>query len=378
MVKSSVKKIEKTKSGLRILLLVGYSSGPSGVWQRVKDEAKAFTDLGHTVVVFSSNAVKGSPKEEALDFEEIDGFNIRRFPYVKLGGESYMTWNFTKAAILYNPDIIISHCYRHTHSDKAVNIARRLGCKCVCVTHAPFIINRKFPDNIIVGVKDYFSNIYNFDNIVAISKWEVPLIKRLGKLHDKITIIPNPIPDKYFESDIKNGKGILYLGRFHPIKDLTTLVKGVASSKFSKVTFIGSGDLDYVDEVSFVERVERVNVDWDRPIYDIDSKIELFDKHEIFVLSSTREAMPISLVEAMSRGKIVISSRTDGGCELIEDGVNGFLFDIKDYKQLGMILNRIKKMSESEKNKIKEAARVSITDRKMSNVMKSLEKIFQS
>ena len=46
MVKSSITETERarTAKNLRILMLVGYSSGPSGVWQRCKDEAIEFAE----------------------------------------------------------------------------------------------------------------------------------------------------------------------------------------------------------------------------------------------------------------------------------------------------------------------------------------------
>jgi len=384
MVKDGITKIKRTKSKrLKILMLVGYSSGPSGVWQRCKDEAIEFSKQGYQVVIFSSNAVKGKPGEYADEFEELEGpgyhVNIRRFPYFKLGGESYMLWNFKKEAIEYNPKLILTHSYRHTHSDKALKIAKKIGCKVVCVTHAPFVHNRSLPAKMIVAVKDYFSNIDQFDKVIAISKWEVPILKELGTglFCSKIKIIPNPIPDRYYEGPIKQGKGILYLGRYHPIKDLKTLVKGLRASKhYRTATFVGSGEEPEINDIKFSERINRVKIKWNEPVYDIEKKIEIIDNHEIFVLPSLREAMPIALVEAMARGKIVIASKTDGAKELIKHGENGFLFDVSDYEELGELLNKIYKLPENVKKQVRDEARNSMKDRMMSNVMLKWKRVF--
>jgi len=67
-------------------------------------------------------------------------------------------------------------------------------------------------------------------------------------------------------------------------------------------------------------------------------KIELIDDHKIFVLPSIREAMPQALLEALSRGRLVISSDTDGGKELINDMENGFLFKIGDSEHLASLI----------------------------------------
>lgn len=46
---------------------------------------------------------------------------------------------------------------------------------------------------------------------------------------------------------------------------------------------------------------------------------------DIFLLLSNYEGLPVSILEAMSMGIPVIASNVGGVCELIEDGVNGYL-----------------------------------------------------
>lgn len=48
---------------------------------------------------------------------------------------------------------------------------------------------------------------------------------------------------------------------------------------------------------------------------------------DILVLSSLREGLPLTPIEAFSVGRAVIASDIDGTNELIEDGVNGLLYD---------------------------------------------------
>ena len=106
---------------LKILEICPYSSGICGVFTRVFTEAKAFKENGHDVMVFSSNAIKGAKGKAAAE-DEIDGIKIKRFPYIKLGGESFMKWDYQKEAIEYAPDIIIVHNYRHLHTTQALKI----------------------------------------------------------------------------------------------------------------------------------------------------------------------------------------------------------------------------------------------------------------
>jgi glycosyltransferase involved in cell wall biosynthesis len=64
---------------------------------------------------------------------------------------------------------------------------------------------------------------------------------------------------------------------------------------------------------------------------DIWNIIPAFD---IFVLPSRNEGMGRVVVEAMAAGKPVIASRVGGVPDLIEDGVNGYLFTSEDSDQL--------------------------------------------
>ncbi len=51
---------------------------------------------------------------------------------------------------------------------------------------------------------------------------------------------------------------------------------------------------------------------------------------DVFVQSSRREAMAQSTLEAMAAGRAVVSTRTIGADEAIEDGVNGLLVPVED------------------------------------------------
>lgn len=111
---------------MKVLILCNYTKGICGVFQRAKQEAIELEKLGHEVKIFSSNAIKGS-NELASQFDKI-GKNILiiRFPYKKIGGESFMKWEFENEALQYKPDIIICHSYRHLHTTKALKLKKLL------------------------------------------------------------------------------------------------------------------------------------------------------------------------------------------------------------------------------------------------------------
>ncbi|ARK10165.1 glycosyltransferase [Fibrella sp. ES10-3-2-2] len=63
---------------------------------------------------------------------------------------------------------------------------------------------------------------------------------------------------------------------------------------------------------------------------------------DIYVLPSLWEGLSIALLEAMSMGKAIIASKTDGTTELIADGQNGLLIELNDLtRQLVTAIQRL-------------------------------------
>ena len=62
---------------------------------------------------------------------------------------------------------------------------------------------------------------------------------------------------------------------------------------------------------------------------------------DLFILSSRSEGRPNVLVEAMASGLPVIASDISGVSELIDDKVNGFLFESENYSQLAELIVQV-------------------------------------
>lgn len=368
---------------MKILELSNYSEGGCGVWQRVKQEAQALSEKGHQVAVFSSNLIKGSD-ELASPSDEIDDVIIMRFPAKQLGGESYMKWDFEKQALNFNPDIIIAHVYRHPHTIQALDIAKKTGAKVFLVAHAPFIkgnTTRSLFQKLAVKFYDAFigpKKINKFDKVIAITKWEEDYLLALGCKKDKITYLPNGIPEQFFtQKKTMEQNKILFLGRISPVKDLETLITAFSLIKDNKTVLeiVGPSEEDYLEKLN--KLLEKRNLSdrviFTRPIYDLKQKIQKIDSSKIFVLPSKREAMPQALIEAMARKKIVIAANNQGAKDIIRNNENGFLFQIGNAQQLAKLIDESLKNSQS---KLKNQAKQDVEKFSMKILIPNLERLF--
>jgi glycosyltransferase involved in cell wall biosynthesis len=383
---------------MKILELTDFSAGTCGVWTRAKQEAELLSQKRHIVKAFSSNFTKGTNKL-ASKKEKLGKIEIQRFSalmpgkkplHFLPGGESYMFWNFKEAMKeikKYKPNVIIAHSYSHPHTLFALRAAKLTRAKVFLVTHAPFVegdITRSFWGHSARWFFDFFigrNTINKFDKIIAITKWEIPYLEKLGVKKEKIVYIPNGIPDKFFEqkSKTKEENKVLFLGRISPIKDLEVLIKSIPliEDKNTQFEIVGPAEEDYLNKLkSLVNSLGIGNrLFFSKPIYELDEKIKKIDSAKIFVLPSKREAMPQALIEAMSRGKIVISSDNPGSREIISNGKNGFLFPVGDEKTLAKLLDNLLNNNNQNLNKIRKSAIDSVREFNWSKVIKRLEEV---
>ncbi|MAG37895.1 hypothetical protein CMI45_00710 [Candidatus Pacearchaeota archaeon] len=347
---------------MKILELTNFSAGICGVWARVREEAERLSKK-HEVVVFSSNFVKGNGDVRAKPEDRIGKVEIKRFKARKLGGESYMKWDFesVKSAVLeFKPDVIIAHSYRHKHTDFALDIGEKIGAKVFLVTHAPFVENDKTRSLLArIYLRFYYKkvvlkNIKKFNKVIAITKWEIPILEKLGVDKRKIEYIPNGIPELFFsQKKEKEENKILFLGRVAPVKNIETAIKAMrlVEDKKIKLEIVGPAEKDYLKKLTKLVKKHRLEsrIVFSEGIFEIKEKIRKIDSCKIFVLPSKSEAMPQSLIEAMAREKIVIASDNKGAKELVENGKTGHLFRIGNSKELAGKINKVLSAKESEK-----------------------------
>lgn len=190
------------------------------------------------------------------------------------------------------------------------------------------------------------------DAVIALNEtMKRALIEKAGVDQDKIFIVPNGVDTEFFKPGLRcdevntkyvlEGKSVvLFVGRVTHGKGVHTLLEAIRilrdkyGLKDVKTLIVGPLSGSYGDDrpSDYVRRLLE---------YAIKANIEVvftgyLDKEElrylyscshVLVLPSYFEAFPMVLIEAMASGLPVIGSKAGGIVDVVEDGVNGFLFE---------------------------------------------------
>ena len=132
--------------------------------------------------------------------------------------------------------------------------------------------------------------------------------------------------------------------RFARQKDHTTLLKAIALLRERghkpPVQLAGGGKASaqknarkLSEQLQLTDQVEFLGHHKDVP--------GLLMKHQICMLSTHYEGMPLSLIEGMAAGCAIVGSRVVGVQEIIDDGRNGLLAEHADPQSLADALERL-------------------------------------
>lgn len=99
---------------------------------------------------------------------------------------------------------------------------------------------------------------------------------------------------------------------------------------------------------------------------------------DIYLSTSEFEGLPIAMLEAMSCQVPVVATRAGGIGEVIQEGVQGYLTGIDDWKELNGFCQEILKNTKVQKNMGKEARKRVVEDFSMKKMVSELEEVYFS
>ncbi len=160
----------------------------------------------------------------------------------------------------------------------------------------------------------------------------------------KLIVLPNIIdyPEISERQNNANGLTFLFLGLVGKAKGIFDLIEVIVKNKEQyrgkmKLLIGGNGETALLKDLIKKHKLEEL-VEFLGWITD-DRKIEVLNGCDVFILPSYNEGLPISVLESMSYGKAIISTKVGGIPEIVHNGENGLLIDPGNLDQLENALN---------------------------------------
>lgn len=307
----------------------------SGVSYYIKQLSEALVKKGHEIIVYTIGAGNLKPAER------IRGVLVKRFPPSArlFRGYEYCP-GMIEAIVKDNPDIINSHHYGYYPAYAGLKAAQALRIPHIftpVLTPPVFTLGRK----VLFGIYQRFQgkHLMNSDVILALSKYEVDHLVRLGADKRKIQVIYNPVNTALFRPKSRKGwKGknlVLYVGPLGEAKGAHVVLE-IAKGVFQKLgntvfVFIGDGILEgslfresknYPGSFIFKKRVsERELSLW-------------YSCANVMLWPTKYEAFGRAAAEASASGTPVVATRVGALPEVILDGKTGLLVDYGSWKEM--------------------------------------------
>jgi len=213
------------------------------------------------------------------------------------------------------------------------------------------------------------------DMVISPSHYMVKELNERAALGNRgISIVPNPFDSRMagmeeMPEEVQKPDQIVFFGKLTVQKGAFRLFKyfqELWDQGFKRPLYvIGGQDIVYHPEGrtmgDIIRKKYRKYIDQgllileDRiPRSEIAARLA---KAEVAIIPSDNDNLPYVVFEMMALGRIVLASLQGGQSEVIEDGVDGFVFDHNEPESFGKQLHHILGLSPEERQKIKTNAR---------------------
>ncbi|MES2214886.1 MAG: glycosyltransferase family 4 protein [Pseudomonadota bacterium] len=290
-----------------------------GIQQAFLDYSLAMRMEGVHVVEIVSIGAKIIDMMDGKSSKPYNLLNLGQYDIISSLYLRYIIWK-------EKPDLIIAH------GNRAIKFCTATKIKLAGVAHNYSTKHLKQCDYV-------FALTEHLENYLLSQGFERTKIMRMPnmiKIEDNDTLAETPAkPPEYIPT-------IGSMGRFVKKKGFDIFLASLALLKAQNIQFKavigGSGEeeshlkqlcnkLNLANQVTFMGWVKE--------------KEEFFSQIDIFCLSSTHEPFGIMLLEAMERKKPIVSTKSEGPSEIIEDGVSGILCGVSSADDLATALARV-------------------------------------
>jgi glycosyltransferase involved in cell wall biosynthesis len=229
----------------------------------------------------------------------------------------------------YKPDILLA----------LARIPRRFACLATChnwISETPKMRLLEAVDKRALRA---------FDHVVAVSDEIADELVRSGMARDAVSVIDNGIAvvpaDPGARAKIRaefalppEGKVVLHVGRLARSKRIDLLLQAIATLPPElRTTLLLVGDGEEHERLAGLVRQLRLagRVHFCGYRRDV---AELLAAADVFALSSEKEGLPISMLEAMAAGCPIVATRVGAIPRVLNDGSDGWILPVNDLDAL--------------------------------------------
>jgi len=312
--------------------LKGIPAKWGGMEKYVEEIGKRLAQRGHEVTVYGSKwYCPGSGRGDYL------GMKVHAMPTLHFQPTDALTNAFCSLVRILPAKYDIVHCHGYA-SYYFIPILKFFGKKSVVTAHGVESgwDNPKYSSLArVILRRAYETGIKNADGVTTVADHLRARIYKMFRFFadvmpsgfDEVTSRPAQIiSDKY---GLKGQDYVLFLGRIDPIKRADWLLdfKTITGSDIKIV--IAGGPQDSSTRVYYDSIIKRASgnsqIILTGPVIG-DEKAELLSNCICMMAPSQYEGLPITVLEAAAYGRCCFASDIPAHKEIIEDGVNGFLF----------------------------------------------------
>ena len=350
----------------KIILVNKFYYNRGGDFTAMQSTKQLLESEGHEVAVFCMKYEKNLPSEwESYFPDEINFFTPNLFAKIRAASRLFkpkdVAKKFNRLLNDFNPDVIHLHNIHSYISPVVAEIAHQKGIRVVWTLHdyklicpaytclrqgttCEYCFTNKFNVLVYKCMKNsYLASMLGWmeaicwnkkklinitDRFITPSRFLQTKMIEAGFPAEKIEMLPNFMPQKINPFTSKKDY-YCYVGRISEEKGIDTLLKAASHLPYS-LKIIGSGPL--LD--TYRNEFGRENIEFlgHQPL---DKVYETVKEARCVVLPSVwYENNPFSVIEALCMGTPVLGARMGGIPELIEEGINGFLFTSKNIPEL--------------------------------------------
>lgn len=290
--------------------------------------ARQFRARGYRVIAASMYDDTGPVREE------IEASGIPAYGYDYTGRSRWRRWRMPAELTQFfkRENVVAAHLHHGLASIRAARAARRAGVARVVMTE-----HSAQPLRDLAWYKRAtLKSMANLDSVTTVNEEiERFFVTDMAMNPARVTTIPNAVDPRLLEigrdaaeraaAGVGDKFVFAFLGRLHPDKDVSTLLRAFAKviASGANALLIVAGDGEEREKLAALSRELKLgeHVRFWGPTREV---LKLFSIADGFVMSSMAEGLPMALLEAMSAGLPCVSTAV-GGIPGVLEGGNGLL-----------------------------------------------------